>query len=80
MKASAVSSEVATPDGGHYDEKDTFSPTHSLGRRSAEGFYYRPYDFILLDNVMPRMDGPTAASKIREMGFTGPIFGKNYLF
>jgi hypothetical protein len=33
------------------------------------------YDFILCDSVMPRMDGPTAVKKIRELGYTQPIFG-----
>ena len=33
------------------------------------------YDFILCDSVMPVMDGPTAAQKIRAMGYDKPIIG-----
>jgi hypothetical protein len=35
----------------------------------------RPYDVILMDSVMPNMDGPTAVQIIREMGHKGPILG-----
>ena len=33
------------------------------------------YDAILMDFVMPRMDGPTATKAIRAMGCDIPIFG-----
>lgn len=34
-----------------------------------------PYDIILMDFVMPIMNGPTATKTIREMGFNGIIIG-----
>jgi CheY-like chemotaxis protein len=33
------------------------------------------YDCILMDFVMPNMDGPTATKEIRNMGFDGKILG-----
>ena len=35
----------------------------------------RMYDAILMDFVMPNMDGPTATKEICAMGYQGPIFG-----
>ena len=33
----------------------------------------RPFDLVLLDNIMLTMNGPTAASQMREAGYRGPI-------
>jgi len=30
-----------------------------------------PFDVILMDSVMPNMDGPTAANHIRALGYAG---------
>ena len=35
----------------------------------------RQYDVILMDFVMPNMDGPTATKAIRDLGYSGYIFG-----
>ena len=34
-----------------------------------------PIDLVLMDYQMPVMDGPTAARKMRDLGFTGVIIG-----
>jgi CheY-like chemotaxis protein len=59
-----VSAEGDLASSSHDDEEDDY---HSLPA---------PFDFILCDNVMPNMDGPTAVKKIRELGYTRPIFGE----
>ena len=35
----------------------------------------RPYDAILMDYVMPKMNGPDATRALREFRYTGPIIG-----
>ena len=41
----------------------------------ANGSCGKPYDAILMDFIMPNMDGPTATKHLRSMGYTGLIFG-----
>jgi signal transduction histidine kinase/CheY-like chemotaxis protein len=43
-----------------------------MARGSSEK---RIYDAILMDFVMPNVDGPTATDVIRGLGYGGPIFG-----
>jgi CheY-like chemotaxis protein len=33
------------------------------------------YDAILMDFMMPNLDGPSATKQIRDMGYKAPIFG-----
>jgi signal transduction histidine kinase len=41
----------------------------------ATGCHGKPFDAILMDFVMPNMDGPTATKEIRALGYSSPIFG-----
>jgi CheY-like chemotaxis protein len=41
----------------------------------AGGGHGKPFDAILMDFIMPNMDGPTATKEIRALGYTSPIFG-----
>ena len=47
------------------DKPSSLSPSHSPCQ----------FNVILMDYVMPIMDGPTATSVIRDLGYRGPIFG-----
>ena len=38
------------------------------------------YDAIIMDIVMPVMDGFKATQKIRKLGFQGPIFGHTSMY
>jgi CheY-like chemotaxis protein len=44
-------------------------------KRSMEGATSLAYDVILMDFIMPQMDGPTAAQEIRALGWKGALFG-----
>ena len=43
--------------------------------RTSEGIHVNSYDAILMDFMMPIMDGPTATEILRDMGYTGVIIG-----
>eukprot|EP01036_Dinobryon_divergens_P061951 gene61951-biopygen34590 len=61
---------------GHCDSteeaEDGDIAVEKMRRTLGEG---KPFDLVLMDYQMPNMDGPTAAKRMREMGFTGPIIG-----
>ena len=42
---------------------------------SSNGGHGSPFDAILMDFIMPNMDGPTATRQLRTMGYTSVIFG-----
>ncbi|MEM7576612.1 MAG: ATP-binding protein [Planctomycetota bacterium] len=49
---------------------DGFEALEKLAKANANG---RPYDAVLMDMQMPRIDGLTATTAAREKGYTGPI-------
>jgi signal transduction histidine kinase/CheY-like chemotaxis protein len=41
----------------------------------ANGGNGRPFDAVLMDFIMPNMDGPTATKEIKALGYNAPIYG-----
>ena len=46
-----------------------------LGSVKTNGCRSQHFDLILMDFVMPKMDGPAAIKAIRDLGYAGLIFG-----
>ena len=72
---------VLRTSGHHCDEADDgLSAVEKVkikmsGRFGNSNTEQRQYDVILMDFVMPNMDGPTATKAIRDIGYSGYIFG-----
>jgi CheY-like chemotaxis protein len=47
----------------------------SNGNDRKGSLVYTQYDVVLMDNCMPRMDGPQASAQMRALGFDRPIIG-----
>ena len=47
----------------------------ALGSGKTNGSRRQHFDLILMDFVMPKMDGPAAIKAIRDLGYAGLIFG-----
>jgi two-component system, sensor histidine kinase len=64
---------------GHncYEAEDGLEAVAMVKERIGytSGSHGRPFDAILMDFVMPNMDGPTATKEIRALGYRAPIFG-----
>ena len=63
---------------GHTCEEacDGLEAIEKVGARMARGpILNTTYDVVLMDYVMPNMDGPQATKAIRDLGYRGLIFG-----
>ena len=55
---------------------DGLGAVEKVKAKMARGPYEKStYDAILMDFVMPNVDGPTATDVIRGLGYKGPVFG-----
>jgi len=59
----------------HSSAQDSSSPKTQLNFDTEFSLTAKSYDLILIDDQMPRMDGPAAILEIRHMGYNGLIFG-----
>ena len=50
------------------------SSVSSSGSASASACTYG-YDAVLMDSVMPVLDGPAATVRLRQLGYRGKVFG-----
>jgi CheY-like chemotaxis protein len=61
--------------GYDYEEADDGDVAVEMVRKNMGRTDGRTYAVILMDFIMPVMDGPTATKHIRELGFTAPVLG-----
>jgi len=64
--------------GLNYDVVEAEDGVEALSSMKAsleEGGGSRRFSLVLSDWVMPNMDGPSSVAKMRESGYTGPVFG-----